>query len=177
MRSRLLGLVAAGMLVGGSLGAIEPRPPGELVGYITIGKSPDFLKQWFETPPEHAPRLPLVSRFSPGEIAHIAFVLTGQRADDNGRCHVTVDIRIAKPDGTVLFDQEAVARFLGESSGRPGFVMANPMLEVGFEAGDPLGQYSVVAIFHDDVAKKAHIAEMRLELVAKTEPDESGRKG
>lgn len=167
MHRRSLYLVLMIALAMSPLSAIEPRPAGELVGYIAVGTSPDFLGQWFQTPPERGPTLPLVKQFAVGDTAYVAFVLTGALPDQRGRADVTVDVRIAKPDGSVLFSQEAYARYDKLATTRPAFVMADPALDVGFDASDPLGEYSLVAIFHDKVAQKAALVELRITLAAK----------
>lgn len=108
---RLAAAVGTFVLATVPLAAVDPRPAGQLAGFIGIGTTPEFLTEWFRTPPEHTPTIPLVTRFAVGET--------------------------------------------------------NPALDLVFDPGDPLGKWSVVAIFHDLVANKGSILEVHIELVAK----------
>jgi hypothetical protein len=139
------------------LGAAEPNPPGQLGADLAVGSTPDFIREWVETPPAHGVKIPRVKTFRRGETAYFAVLVTGYLRDEAGRVHVELDLHIDKPDGSVLAHQENYARCAGVVEDRPAFLIADPGFDVGFEEGDPLGDYSVTVILHDRVAKKGAI--------------------
>lgn len=87
--------------------------------------------------------------------------------DQDGKGNIKVDVLIAKPDGSKLFFQRSYAHYSRQLSTQPNFIMCEPALDLKFDSGDPLGAYTVTAIFHDLVAHKAAIVEIKLELAQK----------
>jgi len=147
-----------------AVGAIKSNEPGVLAGYIAVGASPEFLKDWARP---GSPTVPLVKQFRIGDTAYIAFIVTGILPDQAGQANVTVDFRIARPDGSVMFEKKAYARVAGPASRVPNFDIADPALDLSFDSTDLPGTYSIVAIFHDAVSKKGALCEVRIELIAK----------
>jgi|SRR6185436_7829760 len=153
------------LLVAVSLAAaVKPNEPGRLGGYIAVGASPDFLKDWLRP---GSPHVPLVKQFHIGETAYVGFIVTGVLANNSGQSSVTVDVRIARPDGSVLFEKTSYASVVGPTSKGAGFAIADPALDLEFDSTDPIGTYSIVAMFHDAVSKKGALCEVRIELLKK----------
>jgi len=144
--------------------AVKPNEPGRLGGYIAVGASPDFLKDWLRP---GSPHVPLVKQFHIGETAYVGFIVTGILPNDSGQARVAVDVRIARPDGSVLFEKTGYANVVGPTNKGAGFLIADPALDLEFDSTDPLGTYSIVAIFHDAVSKKGALCEVRIELIKK----------
>jgi len=164
MKFRFL-LLTTVLLVAVSLAAaVKPNEPGRLAGYIAVGASPDFLKDWLLP---GSPHVPLVKQFHIGETAYVGFIATGVLPNKSGQASVTVDVRIARPDGSVLFEQTNYATVVGQKCKVAGFVIADPALDLEFDSTDPVGTYSVVAMFHDAVSNKGALCEVRIELIKK----------
>ena len=145
-------------------GAVNPSEPGRLAGYIAVGASPEYLKDWLRP---GSPTVPLVKEFHIGDTAYIGFIVTGILPDDAGHASVTVDFRIARPDGSVMFERKGYATVVGPVSKQPGFQIAEPALDLMFDSTDPVGTYSIVATFHDAVSKKGALCEVRIEIIKK----------
>jgi hypothetical protein len=161
----LIAICAADLVV--ALDALQPSPAGIITGDIVVGNSPGFIAEWLQTSPEHSPVLPVERSFVQGDTAYLAFISTGALPNEKGTGNITVDVRIAKPDGSELFFKQSYAHYTRPLSTRPSFVMCDPALDLTFDTSDSPGLYTVTAIFHDLVAHKAAIVEIKLELVPK----------
>jgi hypothetical protein len=168
MKRRIAWLIPVFLLCSLPAFAVEPRSPGIVTGAVAVGSSPEYLEAW-RRPPEkgNPPRVPVVTEFAIGETAYVGFIVTGLLPDDAGRGNVTVDLKLIKPDGSFMFDEEACARINGPVSKEPGFYLAEPALDIVFEPGDPTGKYSLVVIYHDLVSKKAALFELGLTVLDK----------
>ena len=89
-----------------------------------------------------------------GQVAYIAFLLTGWSTQENSKIHLEVDCKIINPDGSVLFDLPKYATFRGMIP-QAGFVMADPALDFQTGKGDQLGTYRVLATAHDRLSGKS----------------------
>lgn len=169
MKRAAVGVILLALIGLSGVPGVEPNPPGKAGGYVAIGTSPDFLDAWRRPPVKgHPPVVPLQREFAIGDTAYVAFIVTGMLPDDHGQANVSVDFKLIKPDGTFMFDEKNCCRVQGPTGSQPHFVVADPALDIIFEPGDPVGRYSLVAVFHDLVSRKAALVQVHLEIREKT---------
>jgi hypothetical protein len=118
--------------------------PPQLQASILIVDSKDAIATWVMNPKAgDAGRLRSVTA---GQKLFVPIIVTGLKTADFGRPGIVADMQFVSPDGTVMFDGR---KCCGASRGdprTPGLVVLNPVLDLSFEPGDPIGTYEIRAI-------------------------------
>ncbi len=150
LASPVLGAILS-LVVAGSACADKPTPPGKLAVHVAISNDPSFSKKWIESAPSESFTIHRIQQIRQGQTAYIAFLVTGHKADADGRPDIVVDAVIRKPDGTLLAEMPSCCsvRYL---TGSTGFVMADPAIDVRFDTTDALGMWTIEAIAKDQLA-------------------------
>ncbi len=132
---------------------------GKLEIHIMLADNPDFIKQWFQTPPADAPKLKGTHTAVVDRRMTCAFILNGLKVDDKHHYEGIVSVKVIKPDGTVLFEQNDYAGVKATAPDRykdflGAYVMADPALDVVMEKKDDKGKYHIEAIVKDKNSDK-----------------------
>lgn len=128
--------------------AITATPPGTFAVHVAIAKNPAFVKEWMRTPSTHPITIPRIREAHLGQTVHIAFIVTGHRADGAGVPDLAIDVVVRQPDGSILMDERPYAR-VAYHTGEGGFGLGDPVLDLVLEAGDPTGTWIVEATARD----------------------------
>lgn len=156
--SPLIISVAFGYAVLGSFAApagelMKAREPGDLAVVIAAAPSPDYIHEWLTTRYEEKPTVPGVHETSRGKWLFISFLVSGLTPSAELAYDFEAGFRLLRPDGSILFDEPVHARNRSKSAARRGFVMADPALDLLFDASDPIGTYTLEVTVRDKVAK------------------------
>jgi len=80
-----------------------------------------------------------------GQKLFVPVVVTGLQTTDFGRPGIIADMQFISPDGKVFFNgSRCCSAILGDPR-TPGLAVLNPVLDLTFDAGDPLGTYEIRA--------------------------------
>lgn len=147
----------------GSVSAVKPNPPGELAVHVAVSSDPGFSKKWVESAPSNSFTIHRIKQIRQGQTAYIAFLITGYTAGTDGRPDVVVDAVIRKPDGTLLAEMPACCsvRYV---TGKGGFVMADPAIDLKFDATDAPGSWTIEASAKDRLAGTSASGKSQLQL-------------
>ena len=137
------------LLLPGQVSAMNGNQPGKLAVSIAASDSTVFIDRWVSTPSNQPMTIHGIHEIARGETAHVAFIVTGHIRGPNGRARVDVDVCVRRPDGSIAFSEASFARLTGHGSTVRGFVIADPTLEFGLDATDPIGEWRIEAAAHD----------------------------
>lgn len=127
---------------------IPSKPPGNLALHVAISEDPSFATEWMSTPSTHPIAFRRLREAYIGQTVHVAFIVTGHRANAAGMPDLVIDVVVRHPDGAVLFEEAAYAR-VTHRTGEGGFVLGNAIMDLMLEAGDPTGTWTFEATVHD----------------------------
>jgi hypothetical protein len=151
MRTRARILAAAVVLLCMLLGGpklLQPKPPGTLALDVAISADPSFATEWMSTSATHPIAFRRLREAYIGQTVHVAFIVTGHRADAAGMPDLEIDVVVRHPNGDVLFEEPAYARVTSRT-GEGGFVLGNAIMDLMLQAGDPTGTWAFEATVHD----------------------------
>ncbi len=116
---------------------------------VIITSDADWESKW-NTPAETTPRFTTVTRLRVGERATILIFFANPKPDAGGSVDVTCDIKITRPNNQIT-ENNGLKGF----TGRLGGPLTNTYLSqsvIGFvgEPTDPLGEWAVDVIVHDN---------------------------
>lgn len=127
---------------------LQPKPPGSLALTVAISEDPSFATEWMSTSSSHPVEFRRLREAFIGQTAHVAFIVTGHRADAAGVPDLVIDVVVRHPNGEVLFEEAAYAR-VTYRTGEGGFVLGNAVMDLLLEPGDPTGTWTFEATVHD----------------------------
>ena len=117
--------------------------PQQLQANILIIDSKDALAKWVMNPKGgDAGRLRSVTV---GQKVLLPVIVTGLKMADFGRPGIVADMQFVSPDGKVMFDGRKCCGANRGDPRTPGLVVLNPVLDLTFEPGDPMGTYGIRA--------------------------------
>jgi hypothetical protein len=134
--------------------AIDPNPPGDLAVSVFMAESPDFIQEWVNTPSSFGPTIHRIKKARFNQQVHAGFIVTGYTRQENFQVNFVVNVKITDPTGKVILDQKSWARLSNEMSKERSFILADPVLDLMIETGDPAGKYRIEATVLDLVAGK-----------------------
>lgn len=132
--------------------ALEPmtiNAPGDLQVIVFVTDSPEFIKEWRETPPSHGPTIKRIKEAKYNQLVHAGFAVTGFTKDSNSKVNLVVAVRVKTPDGKILFQDNQWASHTKKVTINEGIIIADPVLDMTFELSDPAGNYEISAIVMD----------------------------
>jgi hypothetical protein len=156
-------LVALALMSGMAPIAVQDRDAG-FACRLVLSVDTAFLDRW-----DHAamPNLSVISsgQVVRGQIFGIYPCFSGCALDEHGNVHVTLDLRIVRPDGKTYFEEKGVDAL--EMSGGDGTSLLLPkdIRFVSFDPPDPLGSYAVHLEAHDLVGRRSVSADATVRLV------------
>ena len=144
--------------------ALDPNAPGDLSVIVFASPTEDFITEWVSTPATHSPTIRRISEARTNELVHVGFIVTGYTRSDDDTVRLQVDVAVRFPDGRALFEQRDFSGFKGKPKSESAFVLADPVLLVMIESGDPLGTYTIEATVRDLATGKSQrgIAELTI---------------
>ncbi len=128
--------------------------PGDLNVTVFITDSPEFIKEWVETPPSHGPTIRRIKEAKYNQMVHAGFSITGFSKDSDSKVDFVVAVQVKAPDGTVLMQENQWAVHTKKVLIDKGVIIADPVLDMTFEPSDPAGSYKISAIVFDKISKK-----------------------
>jgi len=137
--------------------ALEPmpiNPPGDLLVTVFITDSPEFIKEWIETPPSHAPTIKRINEAKFNQMVHAGFAVTGFTKGSDSKVNFVVAVQVKAPDGTILMQENQWASHTKKVLIDKGVIIADPVLDMTFEPSDPAGNYKISAIVTDKLSGK-----------------------
>lgn len=143
--------------------AVDPNPAGELAVHVAISDDPEFSKKWIATAPSKSFVVSRIQKIRPHHTAYIAFLVSGHTVGPDGRPDVTINATIRKPNGSLFADMAGCCsvRYV---TGMGGFVMADPAIDLSFDATDPVGLWRIDATASDKLAGTLATGRASLEL-------------
>ena len=150
-RARLVPALLTLLIVVAIPTPLQPKPPGSLALHVAISEDPSFASEWMATPSTHPIKFRRLREAFIGQTVHVAFIVSGHRADAAGIPDLVIDVVVRRPDGEVLFEEAAYAR-VTYRTGEGGFVLGNAIMDLLLEAGDPTGTWIFEATVHDQRA-------------------------
>ncbi len=123
---------------------------------LLIGDEKEFFKRW--QTPSAVVKFDTVSEIGRGEALITPVIFSGCQADASGKCNVSGDVKILRPDGTVYADMPQVEIWQNKPAPPDG------MLELGvgyakviIEPSDPTGTYTVEIRVTDHIQKSSFV--------------------
>ena len=147
--------------------ALEPikiNTPGEPGINIFIAESPQFIKDWISTPASHAPVIKRINKAKINQQLHAGFIVTGYSKDQNSKVNFIVAIKVSDPQGNVILDEKQWAIHSKKVLTEKGIILADPVLDLYFENGDPIGLYKITGKVTDYISNKQSISTVDLEI-------------
>ncbi len=110
-----------------------------------------FFEDWYKPDPPRITALTTATRMVPVHIT-VFFVGAGSNAD--GEAHVTCDVTVRKPDGSVYAEQMGLIATKGRKAPDPRMLqLAQQRMAVVIEPHDPAGTYTAEVTVTDKVKK------------------------
>lgn len=144
---------------------LQPKPPGSLALHVAISEDASFATEWMSTPSTHPIEFRRLREAFIGQTVHVAFIVSGHRADAAGMPDLVIDVVVRHPDGEVMFQEADYAR-VTYRTGEGGFVLGNAIMDLMLEAGDPTGTWIFEATVHDRRAGTRATAQADLRVAA-----------
>ena len=116
---------------------------------VIITPESNWLKKWADAKAD-VPVFATTDRLKVGEHATILIFYANALEDVKGMVNVTCDIRITRPNGTVI-DQRGRSGYTGQQHGAAvNTYLAETNLEFVGEPTDPLGVWTIEVTVHDN---------------------------
>ena len=151
------------LVLGPGSTAVQDRATG-LRCDLALSIDTAFLDRWDHT------NLPNLSIVGSGHVVRgqrfgVYPVFSGYAVDEHGRVHITLDLRIARPDGKTYFEEYGVEAIDQPGGDGTGLLLPRDPRFVIFDPEDPAGTYGVHLDAHDLVSGKSVSADGTLRLV------------
>jgi hypothetical protein len=140
----------------------NPNKEGDLGIVIVASHTPDYIKEWVQTPSSHSVTIKRLTATKPNQPITVAFLVTGFTPGADGNFRFNVSFSFIGPDNKEVFGQKNYSRGKGEAPGIPTFVMADPALDIGLEQSDLAGEYKIIGVVEDEVSKKSARSEYKI---------------
>jgi hypothetical protein len=140
----------------------NPSKEGELRLVILASHTPEYIKEWMQTPSNHDVTIKRLTDTKPNQPITAAFLVTGFTPDANGNFRFNVSFSFIGPDDKEVFGEKNYARGKGKAPGKPTFVMADPALDIVLEQSDLAGAYKIIGVVVDEVSKKSARSEYNI---------------
>jgi hypothetical protein len=88
------------------------------------------------------------------QLVHAGFIITGYSQDEHDRVNYEVDVTITDPKGKLVMERRPHATSRRQVVGKPGLLLADQILDLMVEEGDPLGRYTIRAVVRDEIAHR-----------------------
>lgn len=134
--------------------AIDPNPPGDLAVTVFVAESPDFIREWVNTPSSFGPTIRRIQKARFNQKVHAGFIVTGYTRQENFHVNFVVDVKVTDPNGKVILEGKDWARHSKKMPSERSYILADPVLDLMIETGDPPGKYRIETTVHDLVAGK-----------------------
>jgi hypothetical protein len=132
-------------------GKAAPETPGmksnkgfsAMIHLVEKAEAERFIREWNETPAEHAPTLAPAERVDRGESIVLLVLYAGCSAKPEGPapCSATIDVKTLDPSGKIIMEQFDIA-LARDMPAYPKIVQLSPMtLQTDFEPSDAYGLY------------------------------------
>ncbi len=132
-------------------GKAAPETPGmksnkgfsAMIHLVEKSEAERFIREWNETPAQHAPKLNTAERVDRGQSIVLLVLYAGCSAKPEGPapCSATIDVKTFDPNGKVIMEQFDIA-LARNTPAYPKIVQLSPMtLQTDFEASDAYGLY------------------------------------
>jgi hypothetical protein len=122
-------------------------------GMLIVTPDQDWEKKW-NTPTDGGPHFSTAGKVKRGGELTILMIFTNPLADDAGESNVSVDVDVARPDGSSSTHAQDVVCFKGKLLGPPTNVyLCGPTVGFVGEPSDPTGTWSVKITMTDEVRK------------------------
>lgn len=132
----------------------EAKTAGDLGLVIVASDSPDYIKEWLNTPPSHGVTIKRLEVTRPGQLVVTSFLVTGFTSDRNGDFSIAVSFVLLDPKGKELFSQPHYAKASGKAPEVPTYIMADPAVDIVLDKTDQEGEYTIVGVVEDLISKK-----------------------
>ena len=109
-----------------------------------------FFEDWQKPDPPRFATITNATRMVP---VHIAVIFAGAGSKADGEAHVTCDVTIRKPDGSVYGEQKGLVATKGRQPSSTMLQLARERFVVRIEPHDPAGTYTVEVTVKDNVKK------------------------
>jgi hypothetical protein len=129
---------------------------------VVISHFPEFIKEWTETPPEHTPKVPAVTKAKRGERLAIILFFGGCKAGASGTCNALYDLTIVRPDGSTMNNFTDLELWKKEAP--PNVQLSAAIPQVQFEHNEPVGMYRIRVVARDENRKVTLQLETTLEV-------------
>lgn len=156
--SKSLLLIIACLLFPMASYAIEPMPTnsqGNLYVSVFIIDSPEFSKEWINTPASHSPSINTIDEVSYNQMVHAGFAITGFSKGKDSRVNFVVAIQVENPDGKIILQENEWSVHTKKVVQDKGIIMAASLLDMTFPRSVPSGSYKISAIVTDKISGKS----------------------
>ena len=127
------------------------KQQGSFAVMLTLSSDPDGFMQAWKTP-EYKPKFDAPSTVKPGEKIAGFLLISDCKAGKEGRCDVTADLLVTRPDRSTYAEKKGVEVWKGKPV--PGVLqLSEANLTMKVEPDDPLGIYLMTAAVRDNVAE------------------------
>ncbi len=132
----------------------SPKAEGDLGLIIVASGTPDYIKEWLNTPASHGVTIKRLKKAKPNQLIVSSFLVSGVTPDKDGNYSFSVSFYILDPNNKPIFGKRDYAKGKGTTPVNPSFIMADPAMDIILEDTDPAGMYSIVAQVTDLVSGK-----------------------
>jgi hypothetical protein len=135
--------------------------PGDLSIVVVVSSSVQYLRDWMNPEMVNRVTIPRVNKLKPEQVGYCGFILSGltPSPEPSSMLQYSVGWRLIGPTGETVFGVPEHAKGQFKNPGKPILVMADPALDLIFEATDKAGTYILEATVTDlYTGKKASIS-------------------
>jgi hypothetical protein len=134
--------------------AVHASPEGELRVELIAAATPEYIREWVNTPHEHDVHVKRLRVVSSEQTFYVAVVATGYELDEQGMTDLICGWRLIGPSSTPLADERQFVSHKKRMTHRTGFVMLDPAIDLTLEVADERGLYTIEATVEDRVSGK-----------------------
>lgn len=109
---------------------------------------------FFRTPPGFAPALALANEIAPGQRLDLLVVARGYAVDAEGRAHVTAELVIHRPDGSVMRPPGSITVANQAKVDPRTLLFPKDIASFNTSRGDPTGDYRFEVVVRDHIGDR-----------------------
>jgi len=113
------------------------------------------LDWWYAVPTGFTPRITQVASVAKGEYFNIIPFFKSYGTTSNGHAHITYDVEILRPDGSIDESMQRCDGHKGEAA-PPNLLAARAVLRLCFDPEDPFGEYAINITAYDHVSSQTN---------------------